>query len=203
MTEKISFKGKKVIIFDLDGTLVNLNVNWRELKDTLNSRYSKIYDEADCQFNSISRCLSFIVDQDDEAELNNFFQIIRKHELGGIKGSEINEKAVSFIKNLEKFGLEDGVEFAVFSLNTRDCVKEALDLANIREKIDYIVGREDVRKWKPNPEGLLKIQEHYNLKKEEMIYIGDMAKDIEAGKRAGVKTCWIEDLNDLVEKTLG
>ncbi|MFX0073348.1 MAG: HAD family hydrolase, partial [Candidatus Hermodarchaeota archaeon] len=71
---------------------------------------------------------------------------------------------------------------------------------NIHDKFDFIVGREDVRKWKPNPEGLLLIQQHYNCKKEEMIYFGDMQKDLQAGQNAGVDTYIIGDLIDLVNE---
>ena len=200
MTLQAQLQEKKVIIFDLDGTLVKLAVDWDDLKQLLNNRYSQLYEDAGCQFDSISRCLSFIVEKDDEEELHNFFKIIRNHELAGVPASEPIEEAVYFIKNREEFGVNSEVKLAILSLNTRSCIQNALELAEIDKEIDYIVGREDVRKWKPHPQGLLKIQKHYGIKKEEIIYIGDMVKDLNTGKKAGIESHLIEELIAMVRE---
>ena len=200
MSDLISFKNKKVIIFDLDGTLVDLAVDWQALKNILSERYSKLYKEAACHFESISACLNFIVGRDDENELTNFFDIIRKHELDGIPNSSPIEEAVFFIKNQDQFDINKDQLLAVLSLNTRKCIEKALKLAKIENEFDFIVGREDVRKWKPDPEGLLIIQNHFNLKKEEMIYIGDLPKDLQTGKNAGVEAYLIDEIIKLVKE---
>ncbi len=197
---KLSFKGKRLIIFDLDGTIIKLNVDWRSLKERLNKRYSKLYSDEDCGFSSISRCLNEIVKREDNEELLNFFDIIRERELEGIEGSKIIDEAVYFIKNIEKFELNPDVNIAIMSLNTHSTVENALKYAGVLEHVDYIIGREDVRKWKPNPEGLLKIQQKFNVEKGEIIYLGDMNKDLETGKRAGVDSFLIDELIDLVNK---
>jgi phosphoglycolate phosphatase-like HAD superfamily hydrolase len=51
---------KTILIFDLDGTIVDLKVDWDKLKDILNERFSNIYEDS-CGFESISACLSYIV----------------------------------------------------------------------------------------------------------------------------------------------
>ena len=38
-------QAKKVIVFDLDGTIVSLQVNWNQLKKLLEDKYFKIYKE--------------------------------------------------------------------------------------------------------------------------------------------------------------
>ena len=89
---------------------------------------------------------------------------------------------------------------AILSLNTRKTIISSLKLAKIYNKFEIIVGREDVRKWKPNPEGLLKIQNHYNVRSEEMIYFGDLRKDVLTGNNAGIDAFLINDLISLVNK---
>ena len=74
----------------------------------------------------------------------------------------------------------------------------ALKLAKVDGLFDYIVGREDVKKWKPDPEGLLKIQDHYKLEKEQMVYIGDLPKDVQTGMNAGVDAYLITEIIELV-----
>ena len=60
--------------------------------------------------------------------------------------------------------------------------------------------QEDVRKWKPNPDGLFKIRDYYNVSEDDMIYIGDLEKDVTTGKNAGIDAYLIYDLINLVNK---
>lgn len=196
---KSSLKNKELIVFDLDGTIIRLKADWMSLKEHLVLKYQKIYKET-CDFKSISACLSEIVKRGDEEVLKNFFDIIRHYELKNIEDNEPIENVIFFINNKELFGVNKDAKLAVLSLNTRDTIIKSLKLANISNKIDLIVGREDVRKWKPDPEGLLKIQEYFKIKKEGMIYFGDLEKDISTGKNARIEAYLIDDLIQLVSK---
>ena len=196
---KLSFKSKNIIVFDLDGTIVRLSVDWMSLKEKLYNDYKKIYSE-NCSFESISTCLSKLVEKGDEEVLGNFFEIIRQYELVNIYDNQPIKETIFFINNLEIFGLDKSVKLAILSLNTRKTIVTSLKLANISYKFDYIIGREDVRNWKPDPEGLLRIQDFYKVKKEEMIYFGDLKKDILTGKSAGIDVFLIEDLINFVNK---
>ncbi len=70
---------------------------------------------------------------------------------------------------------------------------------------------------KPEPDVILKSIEVFGVRPEECLMVGDSASDMQAGRRAGVKTCavrygygdhaemakwepdyWVDDLNDLV-----
>ena len=136
----------------------------------------------------------------DIKTLEDFFEIIRKYELENIRETQLIEEPLFFINNRELFGVKKDVKFAILSLNTRKTINRSLELANIETKIDLIIGREDVRKWKPAPNGLLKIQEKFQVKKEEMVYFGDLKNDILTGKNAGIEAYLIDDLINLVIK---
>ncbi|TKJ20160.1 MAG: hypothetical protein CEE43_13275 [Promethearchaeota archaeon Loki_b32] len=196
---KISFESKKVIIFDLDGTIVNLTADWMSLRDVLVEKYREIYEEQ-CDFERISKCLDTIVEKKDEEILEIFFDIIRQYELENIKDTQLIEESIFFINNKELFGIKNKVKFAVLSLNTRSSIIRSLELANIRNKIDLIVGREDVRRWKPAPDGLIKIQKYYKVSKKEMIFFGDLENDLLTGKNAGIEAYLIDDLIKFVNK---
>lgn len=191
--KKFRFKGRKVIVFDLDGTIVNLSADWNSLKTKIEENFLETYGEKG-EFDRISAYLKEIVDKKDDMNLEIFFNIIRHYELKNIKETQPIEETIYFIKNKEKFGVEKGTKVAILSLNTRATILESLKLVNLIDEIDHIIGREDVRKWKPNPEGLFKIQDHYKIKKEEMIFFGDLQNDIQTGERAGIDTFFINDL---------
>jgi len=196
---KISFEAKKVIIFDLDGTIVNLTADWMSLRDVLVEKYREIYEEQ-CDFERISKCLDTIVEKKDEEILEIFFDIIRQYELENIKDTQLIEESIFFINNKELFGIKNKVKFAVLSLNTRRSIIRSLELANIHNKIDLIVGREDVRRWKPAPDGLIKIQKYYKVSKKEMIFFGDLENDLLTGKNAGIEAYLIDDLIKFLNK---
>ena len=88
--KKISFTEKKLIIFDLDGTIVNLTVDWMSLKDNLVDKYREIYKEP-CDVQRVSKCLEKIVEKKDENNLQNFFDIVRHYELENIEYTGIIE----------------------------------------------------------------------------------------------------------------
>jgi len=67
-------------------------------------------------------------------------------------------------------------------------------MAGILNKFEFFVGREDVRKWKPEPDGLLKILDYFKVDAKEMIYFGDLEKDLLAGAKAGVESYYIDTL---------
>ncbi|MFW9828567.1 MAG: HAD family hydrolase [Candidatus Thorarchaeota archaeon] len=198
---EIYLQNKKLVVFDLDGTIVDLAANWKALKDILVKLYEEKYKEK-CDFERISKCLDKIVEKNDEEVLKHFFEIIRKYELENIKDTQLIEETVYFIKNKEIFGLSDDTKFAILSLNTRNTIIKALKIAEIYDKIDFIVGREDVRRWKPAPDGLLKLQEKFRIKKEDMIYFGDLKSDVQTGINAGVDAHLIDNLISLIKKKI-
>lgn len=55
-----------------------------------------------------------------------------------------------------------------------------------RKLIDIIVGAEDVKIEKPNPEGLRCIIERLNLEKDNVLYVGDNLVDAQTAQNAGV-----------------
>jgi HAD superfamily hydrolase (TIGR01509 family) len=54
---------------------------------------------------------------------------------------------------------------------------------------------------KPNPDVIQRSLEHFGIDPGEVLLIGDAAPDMEAGRRAGVKTCAVTwgygNLNDM------
>jgi len=188
-----SFIGKKVIVFDLDGTIVRLGADWHSLRKALNARFTERNRE-DLNFKNMSTILSRIIEMGDEEELQLNFNLMRQYELENISSNEPIKETIYFINNKELFGVSPNAKLAVFSLNFRSTILKSLEMAGIVDKFEFFVGREDVRKWKPEPDGLLKILDYFKVNSEEMIYFGDVEKDLLAGASAGVESYYIDTL---------
>ncbi len=199
MANNISFENKRIIVFDLDGTIVHLDTDWDHLKMLLSKRYAKLYKGEKCEFEHISACLSHVVKKNDEFELSNFFNMILDYEMKNIRNNEEIEESIFFINHLELFGIKTETKFAILSLIMRETIMTTLKLAKLTQKFDLIIGREDVRAWKPNPFGLLEIQKQFNVKKEEMIFFGDTEPDLKTGNNAGIEIHLVKELIHLVK----
>ncbi len=189
---------KKVIIFDLDGTIIKLNVNWNKLKQILVDRFYSVYGQKK-EFKTITECFNEIVARNDDSELNNLFALVRDYELKNIENLELIEETIYFINHLDQFGLNDQVFLAILSLNMKKTIKKSLKLAGLDNLFHFIVGKENVRKWKPDPSGLFKIKDHFGVNNEDMIYFGDLKKDVETGMNAGIDAYLIDKLIMLVK----
>ncbi|MHA1234495.1 MAG: HAD family hydrolase [Promethearchaeota archaeon] len=195
MTKKIpfSFTDKKVIVFDLDGTIVRLAADWHSLRKALITRFTEKNRET-INLKSMSAILSRIVEMDDEEELQLNFNLIQQYELENITRNEPIKEIIYFINNKEFFGVSPNAKLAVFSLNTRSTILKSLKMAGILNEFVFFVGREAVRKWKPEPDGLLKILDYFKVNAKEMIFFGDSEIDILAGASAGVESHYIDTL---------
>lgn len=57
---------------------------------------------------------------------------------------------------------------------------------NALDLLDIIIGGEDVKEEKPNPEGLLVAINKWQLEKEDILYVGDSLVDAKTAENAGV-----------------
>ena len=96
---------------------------------------------------------------------------------------------------------KQGFLLGVVTTKYKEAAYLGLDLFNITQYFDVVIGENDVKKSKPDPEGILCALKKLNCR--EGYYIGDNVTDIQAGKRAGVKTVgvkWSPKGYQLIEK---
>lgn len=179
----------KLVIFDFDGTIVRLKVDWESLKKELATYFQRIHN-FESVFTSLYQEIDRVNDLFGRKAREEALAIIEKYELAGIENLEFIPQAVKLIESLK----DKGMKLAIFSSNTRKVVETILEKIDKLDSFESIVTIEDISKNKPDPEGLLKILRACKVSEGRALYIGDKQRDLEAGKRASVRTMYIGDL---------
>jgi HAD superfamily hydrolase (TIGR01549 family) len=91
------------------------------------------------------------------------------------------------IEEILKFIKERGKKLAIFTGKGVYTTTITLQEFLIEEYFDFIVTGNDVIKHKPSSEGLQKIMEHFKLKPNNVLMVGDSAVDAEAAHEAGIE----------------
>lgn len=81
---------------------------------------------------------------------------------------------------------EQGVRLAIVTTKHHRRIEGILEVHHISHLIDEIVGGDDVKNPKPDPEGMRLLADRLGLGMEEMLYVGDSVVDAETADAAGV-----------------
>ncbi len=79
-----------------------------------------------------------------------------------------------------------GCRIGIVSTKPRYRIEEILSKYDFSDVIDRIIGGDDVKAMKPDPEGLLRMVGEWGLHRRETLYVGDTTIDAETAFRAGV-----------------
>lgn len=160
-------KNINVVIFDFDGTIFDLNIDWEKLRTEL------AIDPSEKLGDVVQRYM-------DKNDRNN---------IDKIKSAEVvavtNGRMLVGVESTFKFLEERGIHIAIFTRNSRQAILKALSSTGFENRI-FIAGREDTEVLKPDPEGINVILNHFQVKPEAALIVGDTYHDVEAAQKAGV-----------------
>ncbi len=176
----------KLIVFDLDGTLINAyKAIEKSLEFTLKTLgYSPV--SASCVrkavgWGDVNFIKTFIKDSNLEKAVN----LYRKHHKSSLlKYSMTIPQARRTLGILKK----RNYKLAVATNRPRKFSLILLKHLDLNKYFDLIVCARTIIEIKPNPNLLLRILKKLRIKPEDVFYVGDMAIDVYAGKNAGIKT---------------
>jgi HAD superfamily hydrolase (TIGR01549 family) len=159
----------KAAIFDLDDTIVHSNLDFAKIREDLG-----ITKETDI--------LAHLENSKSDNTYQSNLDIIHTHELNSANASKLFdgvEKFLTLLKNRE-------IKLAILTRNSRYCTDMILKKHEL--VFDLVLTRDDVEKQKPDPYGIHKAMEHFNVSKEQVLWIGDSVMDVKTGVNAQVRT---------------
>jgi len=180
----------RAIIFDFDGTLAVLNIDFNAMREQvfelmkhfgveeklIKERYLlEIIDE-----------VYFILLERNPSRAEKFYQkahqILYDVELCAAEKGRL----IPGVENTLKFLKGTGIKVGIITRNCEDAVRRVFH--NIDEFCDVFISRNSVKKVKPHPDHLSSTIKALDISGEEAVMIGDHTIDIQAGKRVGMKT---------------
>jgi len=157
----------KLVIFDLDGTLIDSPLNFDAIRAEIGLPDGIPILEA--------------LDSLSPAERARAERILDRHETEAVRASRLMPGAADLLAHLRA----RGVKTALLTRNSRT----SIDAAARRHGLAFnaAVARED-HTPKPSPEGVRHLMAACGAEADETVLVGDFRFDIEAGAAAGVRT---------------
>ena len=156
------------IIFDLDGTLVDSRLDFDAMRHEMGLPTGV-------------PILEGLASIPNGPERDRMLDVLRTHELRGADESVLFEGVIEFLSHIN----DRGISSAVLTRNSRETTERTLKRWGL--SFSQIVTREDAPP-KPDPAGVKLIAERWSLSAHQIIVIGDYLFDLQAGKRAGMRS---------------
>ena len=181
----------KLIIFDLDGTLVNsikditagvnhaLDLNGTDRLSTLSVSQMVGYGVPMLIHNAIKKA-SLQHCRFDKDCIEKYLEYYSEHMYDFTTLYPGVFRAISPLLKYHKM--------AVISNKSQDFTNRILHHFNLWMSMDAVVGGDSLPEKKPSPVPCLHILDKLKIKPEEALLVGDTETDIKCGKSAGVKT---------------
>jgi len=185
---------KKVVIFDLDGTLVD---SLEAISKIANSAFKdlglKVCSLEDTRYligNGIAGIAQKILSQDaTQEEIQKTILTIKKYykEYWNYK-----LKLYDGIEELLDYLVKNNIKLAIYTNKDEIFALETVNMVLNKWEFTHIIGASESHPKKPDSYGIDKIVEDLGIIKEEAMYFGDMEVDMETGKNSQIYTVFCD-----------
>ena len=161
--------GLKGVIFDLDGTIVDVSYDWSRIRAELGTRGIPI--------------LTYLSGL-KEPEKSCKWAILRRYENENTVRARLKRGMRGFLDLLS----QEGVKRALVTNNSQENVEFLLQKFDL--KFDCVISREGGL-WKPSGAPIVDALDKLGLVKEDVAVVGDSVFDIKAGREAGIERIFL------------
>ena len=182
----------KAVIFDLDGTLADFNLDYKTVRTDVKSFLTKeglpssILSTRESIFEMLKKTEIFLKNNGKSAEVKRIrekaLRIAEEHELEAAKNTSLLPGVRETLKALRKMKLK----LALFTINSEKSTKYILQRFKIAKFFDVLIPRNRVRYVKPNEEHLKVTLDALGVNPEEAIVVGDGSSDMKCSRELKV-----------------
>lgn len=182
----MKIKGIKLIIFDLDGTLVDA---YRAITRSFNyvmrrlgyPRQPAAVIRRAVGWGDVNLLKPFLKEKD----LRKAVLIYRRRHKKDLTRDSRLLPGVKFVLTRLK---KQGYKLAIASNRPTEFSRLLIRTVKLEEYFDYVLCADKLNQGKPHPDILKKIMQRLSVRPTLTLYVGDMTVDAQAGRRAKVKT---------------
>ncbi|QLG62702.1 HAD family hydrolase [Halorarum salinum] len=173
----IEFDDYDAVVYDLDGTLVRLAVDW----DAATRDAAALFER-----------------NGHEVPESGLWELLERADDAGLRGElevQLSERECEGARRSERLPRADDlplpVPTGVCSLNCEAACRLALDRHALSGHVRSVVGRDSNATYKPDPEPLLATIEELGVPPARAVFVGDSARDELTAERADVDFLWV------------
>lgn len=158
----------KLAIFDMDGTVFESYLNWKQIKKKLNIKSGNILRE---------------IYRDNDVDTEKL-KILENHE----QTNALKTKPINGISNFLLFLNSNKIKTALITNNSRKNTQFLLNKFNLN--FNKVITRE-MKLWKPDPGAFFYVMRLFNCNSSETMSIGDSHYDVVASQKANISALFI------------
>ena len=182
-----------LIIFDFDGTLGDTRRNIvTTMQMTIEELHLPNRSEDECAATiglSLAECFRTLFPDIQEELIPRCAETYRRFFNENLKN--IHPEAFPGVVETLAILHQKGLTLTIASSRSRYSLMGLTRNMGIADYISYILGADDVKEAKPNPEPVLKTLADMHFDANETVVVGDMPVDILMGTNAGARTCGV------------
>ena len=190
----------KIVILDFDGTLADTTgVILNAMQATIKELGLPVRTDEECKAMiglRLTEVPSVLFPECDlEGEL--YAQTYRKmFNIFNTEGSvTLYPNVIETLTELK----EKGIILTIASSRNNVTLKVYLENLGLEKIVDYVLGGDDVKNGKPNPEAVNMTLDKFGIAPQEALVVGDTVFDVRMGLNAGTRACGVTFGNGTVE----
>lgn len=174
----------KAVAFDLDGTIVKFNLDYRSARAEVIQFLSNhgfpasVFSMNESVFEMLEKVEILVQNQHSNKQFSELkkdaLAIMEKYEAEGAKTTELLPGALETLQALKKMKLKLGL----FTINGQRTTNQILSTFRLKPFFKTVVTRDSVPKVKPNPVHLQTVLKKLKVKPEETMVVGDSKLDM-------------------------
>lgn len=177
-------KEKPVVIFDLDGTLI-------DSKELIYTSFVQTFAHFKPEYQLRDEELKSFLGPTLKDSFSRYFdaaqvdEIVEYYRVYNHEHHDACLKEIPHVKETLDILQKEGYDLAIVSNKLKEVVDMGLAAAGLQDYFQVIVGAGDVAKAKPDPQGIIKACELLPRSHDDVVYIGDSPSDIATCKNMG------------------